>query len=287
MNKRSRDGLDAYYRDAESWASDRELELRKSRSIAWKVAAAAAAIAVMEAAALMLLTPLKKDVPYMMLVDRHTGYVQAIDPLDKKPLTADAALTQAFLAQYVVARESFDLASLQSDYRKVATWSVDRARSDYVTAMQAASPQSPLSRYPRDAIVETRVKSVSHLASNTALVRFDKHLRSGGAAVSATPLGSWVAVVRYRYSGQPMALEDRLVNPLGFNVVSYRTDPETVVPQPAEQTPAPATGASRLIVPSNAAPSGASRSRQGGAAPASAHAPAASSPQNPQEEIVL
>jgi hypothetical protein len=48
-----------------------------------------------------------------------------------------------------------------------------------------------------------------------------------------------VSVIRYRYSGEPMKLEDRFVNPLGFQVLRYRKDPEsapvadlTVVPGP-------------------------------------------------------
>jgi type IV secretion system protein VirB8 len=39
-----------------------------------------------------------------------------------------------------------------------------------------------------------------------------------------------VAVIRYRYSGEPMRLEDRFVNPLGFQVLRYRKDPESAPP---------------------------------------------------------
>jgi type IV secretion system protein VirB8 len=42
-----------------------------------------------------------------------------------------------------------------------------------------------------------------------------------------------VAVIRYRYSGEPLRLEDRLVNPLGFQVLRYRRDAEALPPEPA------------------------------------------------------
>jgi type IV secretion system protein VirB8 len=43
-----------------------------------------------------------------------------------------------------------------------------------------------------------------------------------------------VAVIRYRYSAEPMKLEDRFVNPLGFQVIKYRKDPEALaLPAPA------------------------------------------------------
>jgi len=41
---------------------------------------------------------------------------------------------------------------------------------------------------------------------------------------------SWISTVRYRYVDAPMSLEDRLINPLGFQVVSYRRDAETIEP---------------------------------------------------------
>ena len=44
MKKTSRDSLDAYYREAESWASDRQDLLRASRRNAWIVAAAAGTV---------------------------------------------------------------------------------------------------------------------------------------------------------------------------------------------------------------------------------------------------
>jgi type IV secretion system protein VirB8 len=232
MNKQSREALDAYYAEAESWASDRQDALRSSRRTAWIVAGAAIAVAVLEALALLLLTPLKTVVPYTLLVDRNTGFVQALEPLDPARVSADTALTQSFLVQYVIARESFDSDTLQSDYRKVALWSAEQARSGYVAGMQVSSPQSPLVLYPRSTVIETRVKSVSAVGRNVAMVRFDTVRRDANGRVE-TPR-PWVAVIRYRYSGEPLRLEDRMVNPLGFQVLRYRRDPEALPPQPAQ-----------------------------------------------------
>src|SRR5919199_2420579 len=97
-----------YYEEAASWSRDQREALAASRRIAWIVAAAAGTIAVLEALALVLLTPLKTVEPYTLLVDRTTGYVQALKPLDPAKVAPDAALTQSQLVQYVIARESFD-----------------------------------------------------------------------------------------------------------------------------------------------------------------------------------
>jgi type IV secretion system protein VirB8 len=234
MNMHSREGLDAYYADAASWNRDRVQAMGSSRRVAWWVAAAAAAIAVLEATALVILMPLKTVEPYTLMVDKTTGYVQALKPLDQTKISPDSALTQSFLVQCVIAREGFDIATLNANYRKVALFSAGRARSGYLQAMQASNPESPIASYPRSSVVDVRVKSVSPIGVDAALVRFDTVRTDSGAQPG--PPSPWVAIIRYRYSTAPMKLEDRFANPLGFQVVGYRKD--------AEAAPIAATSAS-------------------------------------------
>ena len=241
MNDLSREALDSYYAEAASWNRDRVGAMRSSQRIAWSIAAIAAVIAVLEAVALVLLTPLKTVEPYTLMVDRTTGYVQALKPLDAAKIAPDTALTQSFLVQYVIARESFDVATLNANYRKVALLSAGTARASYLAGMQVSNPNSPLMLYPRTTVVEVRVKSVSPLGPNATLVRFET-IRSDSVVQAQTP-AQWVAVVRYRYSGEPMKLEDRFINPLGFQVTGYRKDAEALPQSSGEpQARTPATG---------------------------------------------
>lgn len=238
MNEHSRQPLDKYYREAATWNHDRIDSLRSSRRVAWYVAAGTAVFAVIEGLALLLLMPLKTVQPYTIMVDRTTGYVQALNPLDTVKLAPDTALTQSFLAQYVVAREGFDIDTVRINHRKVALLSAGSARSSYLSAMQASNPSSPLNAYPRGTIVETRIKSVSPVGKNVALVRFDTVRMDANGQIH--PISPSLAVIRYEYSGEPMKLEDRLVNPLGFRVLRYRRDAEaapTAVPASTQQLP--------------------------------------------------
>jgi type IV secretion system protein VirB8 len=247
MTPEGRQSADAHYEAANSWADDRLEGLRSSRRIAWIVAIVATLVALAEAIALIFAVPLKTVVPYTLLVDRQTGYVQALDPIDANRIAPDAALTQSFLVQYVIARESFDRATVQPDYRKVALWSAETARSDYLASMQASNPDSPLARLPRRTIIETRVRSVSSLANQTALVRFETIQRDNGGAVQ--PAQGWVAIVSYRFSNGPMSTEDRFLNPLGFQVLRYRRNAETP-PLPAQTADGSSSpGAARVVTP--------------------------------------
>ena len=235
MNQMSDEGLDEYYREAESWSQDRQTAADRSVRIAWIVASIAALVALLEAGALFLLIPLKRDVPYTIMVDRQTGFVQRLDPFNEQTLTADAALTRSLLAQYVIARESFDVDSLQDDYRKVGLWSAGEARDRYLASVSATNPQSPLATLPRRATIDVTIRSVSSLSNGTSLVRFSTVRTDPGARPQVAQ--NWASVVSYQFSAAGMSDEDRLTNPLGFQVTRYRRDAETLPEATARSLP--------------------------------------------------
>lgn len=245
MNDMRDDDLKQYYEQAGSWSADRQRGLSTSRRIAWIIAGAATTVAVLEAIALAALLPLKTVVPYTLLVDRQTGNVQALKPLGQQNVTPDDALVRSFLAQYVMARESFDINSLKDDYRKVAIWSADEARERYLAAMQATNPASPLASLPRQALVEPEVRSISSLNADTALVRFVTWRTDPGGQRQQEQ--TWAAVIKYRFSTARMSEADRLLNPLGFQVTRYRRNAEMVVPH--APPPASASQPSPPIAP--------------------------------------
>jgi type IV secretion system protein VirB8 len=221
----------SYYARATSWAQDSQEALRQSRRLAWIVAGIACGTTFFAVLAIALMMPLKTVVPYTLLVDRTTGYVQILKGDGRQILAPDESLTQSLLAQYVIAREGFDITSIQADYRKVGLWSAERARSDYLAMMPASNPASPFQRYPRTTILAVHIKSVSPLGPNVAQVRFETERRDQGQIEGERQ--AWVSIVRYRFVDATMSMDDRLINPLGFQVLRYRRDQEMPSPQPA------------------------------------------------------
>lgn len=257
MNKPDPEGLTAYYKAAESWAEDRNAESARSIRTAWIVAGAAATIAVLEAIAIVAMMPLKTTQPIAVLVDKQTGNVQALDLGSAGAIQPNEALTRSMLAQYVTARENFDINALKDNYRKVAVWSAGEARDQYISMMQATNPTSPLTQYPRQAVVHADIRSISVLGGDTVLVRFaTTRADPGGQPV---PQGVWAAVIKYRFSAAGMSAASRLDNPLGFQVLRYsksaeiapQTESATLVQvpsaQPVGQAAAPQTSTSPTI----------------------------------------
>lgn len=220
-----------YYARATTWAEGYQQAAAGRARIFRTTAIILAVVAVLEAFALIALTPLKTVTPLPVLVDRQTGFVEVLRADGTKTLTANEALTQSLLSQYVVARESYNITSLAADYHKVALWSAGSASADYLALMPASNPASPLRLYPRTTLVETLVKSVSPLGPGAALVRFETRRRDQD--VRAVTPQEWAAVIAYRYVDEPLTVSDRWLNPLGFQVIRYHKDAEAPLPPEA------------------------------------------------------
>lgn len=234
MTENSREALEAYYKEAGSWAEDRITMNERSKRTAWLIATASVILSMILGLAIVFLMPLKQVVPYTLLVDKHTGYVETVKPLESRLIEPNSALTQSFLVQYVTTREGFDIDSLQNDFRRVSLWTAEPERSAYSKIMQASNPESPLSLYPRSTIVKVLIKSVSNIGKDTALVRFDT-VRLDLGATGEDPR-NWATVVHYRFSSTPMSQEERYINPLGFEVLSYNKSEETLQPVSSDKS---------------------------------------------------
>lgn len=226
----------AYRNEAASWSEDVHGSLRASARRAWWVAGIAAVVVILQTLALVLLLPLKTVVPYTILVDRQTGHAELARGVNLGPMAEDEALLQSALAQYVIARETLDAGDLAANYKKVGLWSRGLALQDYLKGMDRSNPASVLNSANADTQIATTIKSIAPLDKGSALVRFATDRREGGGPASRR---DWAAVVRYGYSGAPLSAEDRLINPLGFQVTHYRRDAETAPPPAAPATALP------------------------------------------------
>jgi len=121
----------------------------------------------------------------------------------------------------------------------VALWSLGPARDQYVGQYQAGSTDSVLTSLRPGTTVKVAVKNIELLTDGTARVRFESERRDANAPPVVT---DWQTIISFQFTGQPMKMEDRLLNPLGFQVTAYRRDSEMIA-APARATPAAPVGA--------------------------------------------
>ncbi len=241
-----------YYEAAASWSQDTHTSLRASRRTAWIIAGVAIGVAGLQAIALAFLLPLKQSVPYTITVDRETGYVQTTRGVNLGNLSETDAIAQSFVVQYVLARESFEATDYRENYRKTMMWSQAGAESEYARDWDKNNPVGVQSRYRPTTRVQVTVKSVTLLGPRSAMIRFDTEQSEG--ASSGGMRQPWVATVGYSFSGKPISEQDRYLNPLGFQVATYRRDAETAQPVAVAAPPPPSTPFGTGAFPSTTPP---------------------------------
>ena len=222
-----------YYQEGGTWEEDRTLWKSSSLSIAWIIAAVMTVIALGAISSLASLAPLKTYEPYMIVVDKSSGFVEVKRPMGEGPLSQDEAVTMFNVVRYVKARETYDPRGLKDNFDLAQLLSTGDAARDLTEIFSPANPKNPVKILGASTEVVTLVKSVTFPNQRTALVRFGTDEKSASNIIHR----DWVALVRFRYSGTPMSNQMRFDNPLGFQATEYRRDQETV--------PTAATGADK------------------------------------------
>ncbi len=169
------------------------------------------------------------------------------------PISQREAVTQANIVRYIRARETYDPPALRDNFELASLLSAGQASKDLQEAFSPNNLHNPVKLYGINGRIRVIVHSVNFLSQGwmenpkspaTAAVRFTS-VRTSDRERMEEP---WAANVRFRYTAEPMKNEWRWDNPLGFQVIEYRKDQETVAPivgaPPVEApTVAPPTGA--------------------------------------------
>ncbi|TIR16650.1 MAG: type VI secretion protein [Mesorhizobium sp.] len=212
-----------YYEVGATWEDDIHRSLRRSRTLAWLVSGVASVVAGLSLLTLVLILPLKQFEPYVIEVDKTTGYLEIARALKPGDLSQHEAVTAANLVRYIRARETYDAREIKQNYDLAQLYSTGTAAKDLTWGYTPSNAQSLDKLYGRNVTISVDVKSVSLLNNTTASVRFSTTTRRENSSTT----DNWVAVVKFRYTTTPIKNEWRFDNPLGFQVVEYRRDQES------------------------------------------------------------
>ncbi|RWB58738.1 MAG: type VI secretion protein [Mesorhizobium sp.] len=212
-----------YYKAGATWEDDTHRSLRRSRTLAWLVSGVASVVAGLSLLTLVLILPLKQFEPYVIEVDKTTGYLEVARALKPGDLSQNEAVTAANLVRYIRARETYDAREIKQNYDLAQLYSTGTASKDLTWAYTPSNAQSLDKVYGRNVTISVDIKSVSLLNNTTASVRFSTTTRRENSSTT----DNWVAVVKFRYTTTPIKNEWRFDNPLGFQVIEYRRDQES------------------------------------------------------------
>ncbi|MFS8050450.1 virB8 family protein [Rhizobium sp. BR 314] len=218
------DGLKDYFDKARRFDQDRMIQMERSARIAWFVATGAGILAAISTVAIAGLTPLKTVEPFVVRVDNSTGIVDVVSALTSAAGTYDEAVTKYFAARYVRAREGYVWSEAEENFRTVSLLSTAPEQTRFAAIYRGGNPDSPQNVYGRSATSRINIVSISLINANVLSVRYMRTIARG----DETHTTHWVATLTFSYVNAPMSSTDRLINPLGFAVSDYRSDPEAI-----------------------------------------------------------
>jgi len=213
-----------YLEAARTWEYDRMHSAIQSRRVAWTVAAGACVLAVVSVGTIAVLMPLKTVVPYVIRVDRSSGETEIVTALKgPQPRTYDDAVNRYFIAQYVRLREGWLGDAARENAYTVMLMSQQTESGRYLAGVESSNKNAPSNLYGDKGYVSIAIRSISYLSPTVAQVRFSKIITMG----QNTPVAqNWNAILTFKFTTAPEHEKDRNINPLGFQVVNYRSDPE-------------------------------------------------------------
>ncbi|WP_236783485.1 virB8 family protein [Aliivibrio fischeri] len=222
LNKKEQAAL---FEDSEAldFEASKMLMVAKSENRAWNITKGACALTFLSWLALIFLMPLKTVVPYVAMVNETTGHTQLLTTITEETISKQDALDAYWVAYYVRNHETYDWYTIQDSYDNTLLLSSDEVGRDYAGLFEGNNALDSV--WGKRVKAQVRLLSKPIIKNNIATVRFEKTIKSVDDTGKGQPT-VWIATLAYQYKSDPLTEEERLKNPLGFQVVSYRLDPE-------------------------------------------------------------
>lgn len=216
------------YEDAVDWSVAQNFLYIKSEKNAWFYTMILGGICLLLATTIVLMMPLKKTVPYVIEVDKSTGMSQILEIANTKNIPVSELMDKYWLNQYVKSRETYDYYTDANEYLKTRALSTPSVFEPYAKTFDSKNPQNIEKTLGTDKVITVDVLSVVPNGNNVGTVRFIKTLKDRETGKVENKTG-WIASIGYEYYPTLKATEpNRLINPFGFKVTSYRVDPEAL-----------------------------------------------------------
>lgn len=214
---------------------------RKNEKRAWIVAGISTFTSLCLIGGLIYILPLKQREPYLIMADAYTGQASVAKLTgnwNNNHITKYEAIDKSNISHFIIARESFDSQLIyDNDWATVYSMSESNVSGSYRSMMNKSNPQSPFNLYGSSQSIRVKILSIvlnnsgkSDRRDASATVRFQRFVLNKSNGTS-NYLDSNVATLTYKYNDN-LAMEEkyRIINPLGFQVTSYRVDPDSTVP---------------------------------------------------------
>ena len=213
------------YKEALDWTVERMALKEKQAKAGWTAAKIMVCLLVLVSIICIVITVKKEAYPFIVELDKSNGTTRVIDIRDPQNIPVDEMMDKYWLNLYTQSHESYDYRTLENDHARVRLMSVPEVFNPYDHQYGLDNKKSLQNLLKDKKKIICNVESVVPNGNGIATVRFTKRLVDTYSN-NEEARNSWRATIGYEYNpNYSMEEAQRLVNPFGFTVTSYRVDP--------------------------------------------------------------
>lgn len=147
--------------------------------------------------------------PYVIELEEKSGVPTIVDQMTSQTLTADESVKKYFVNQFIQAAAAYDPKTYKQDVEKVRLLSTQDVYIKFRERINAKD-------LGVDSRIDIRTKSIKFLDTSTAQIRV---LRNTSGSKPSTK--DEVINMNFSFTNLTLSAEERLINPLGFQVTSF------------------------------------------------------------------
>lgn len=214
------------------WYQDKYQHVLVQRNMLALLSLVALVVALVAVFAVARLAPLKSVEPYLLQIDERTGITQAVTPALAGNYMASEAVDKYFIAAYLRAREGYNPAIRNANDNIVRLMSSQGVFYQYRRTINPADKNSVTARLGAQGQRDINIISAQYISAPSAAaikagtrqprimqVRLITTERMPNAADVST---RWVATITFDYTDLKITEAEKLLNPLGFQVMNYQ-----------------------------------------------------------------
>jgi type IV secretion system protein VirB8 len=179
-----------------------------------------------------LISQKKTVAPFVVEIEEKSGIPTVVDQKTKSEYTSKEAIHNFFVYKYVRARENYDYRDyLYNFFTVVRVLSSGQVFKEFYRQTNKRSEDSPINTYGRKTRVDAKIKSVIDITTSadkakaitaTQVRLLLQHIEKNRLVKEEHK----VIIMKYKFKNLNLEFEERLVNPLGFQVIFYTINDE-------------------------------------------------------------
>jgi type IV secretion system protein VirB8 len=150
--------------------------------------------------------------PFVIEVEQKSGVATVVNQLTSENFTGDQSIRRFFINEFIHAASGYDPKTYKKDVEKVRLYSTPNIYADYRNRINPRALGT-------ESMIDVRIKSIQQLDNNTVQIRLARQISKED---SGSQIKDEVITMGYYFSPEmKLTMEERLINPLGFQVNRY------------------------------------------------------------------